>query len=210
MSAAGGDGPDVRVCAVGDSFVAGVGDPEHLGWFGRLAAGAHAAGRPSTTYPLGVRRDTSADVLARWRAECVARLPAGVRGGVVVSFGVNDTTAVPTAAGVRVPPARSAANLDALLREADGLGWAVLVAGPPAVAEEAHNDRTAVLDAAFAQVCATHGVPYAAVLDALRVDPVWRAEVAADDGAHPRAAGYARLAGLLAPAWTAFLDRLGG
>lgn len=28
--------PDVRVCFVGDSFVAGVGDAQHLGWAGRL------------------------------------------------------------------------------------------------------------------------------------------------------------------------------
>lgn len=37
---------DLRVCFVGDSFVAGVGDPEQLGWAGRVAARTHSAGRP--------------------------------------------------------------------------------------------------------------------------------------------------------------------
>jgi lysophospholipase L1-like esterase len=37
--------PDVRVCFVGDSFVAGVGDPRHLGWAGRLAAQSQRKGR---------------------------------------------------------------------------------------------------------------------------------------------------------------------
>ena len=83
---------DLRVCFVGDSFVAGVGDPEHLGWVGRLAARTHRQHRPLTAYVLGVRRETSRDVAARWRAECEARLPPECDGRVVVSVGVNDTT----------------------------------------------------------------------------------------------------------------------
>lgn len=35
---------DLRVCLVGDSFVAGVGDPDHLGWVGRVAVRSHGAG----------------------------------------------------------------------------------------------------------------------------------------------------------------------
>ncbi len=61
---------DLRVCVVGDSFVTGVGDPEHLGWVGRLAARTHHAGLPLTAYSLGVRRQTSREVTDRWRAEC--------------------------------------------------------------------------------------------------------------------------------------------
>ena len=51
--------PDLRVCFLGDSLVAGVGDPDGLGWVGRLVAGAFAAGAPLTAYPLGIRRQTS-------------------------------------------------------------------------------------------------------------------------------------------------------
>lgn len=78
---------DLRVCLVGDSFVAGVGDPDHLGWVGRVAARSHGAGRPLTAYALGVRRQTSQDVADRWRAECTPRLPDGCDGRVVVAAG---------------------------------------------------------------------------------------------------------------------------
>ncbi|MGK8554371.1 GDSL-type esterase/lipase family protein [Nocardia gipuzkoensis] len=81
---------DLWVCFVGDSFVAGVGDERCLGWAGRLGAAAHAEGVPLTAYNLGVRRQTSAEILDRWLIECSPRLPEGVDARVVLSFGVND------------------------------------------------------------------------------------------------------------------------
>ncbi len=66
--------PSIRACAVGDSFVAGAGDPECLGWIGRLMAEARAEGRDITLYNLGIRRDTSADVAVRWQTETARRL----------------------------------------------------------------------------------------------------------------------------------------
>lgn len=85
----------MRICAIGDSLVADVGDPEHRGWVGRRATATHD---PSLTlYNLGVRRDTTRDVLARWRREIPPRLrtPDPIEGRIAVSFGVNDATAVP-------------------------------------------------------------------------------------------------------------------
>ena len=37
------------------------------------------------------------------------------------------------------------------------------------------------------------GVPFLAVFDDLIADPAWMAEVAAGDGAHPGASGYAEI-----------------
>src|SRR5829696_6551667 len=85
----------MRVCFVGDSFVAGVGDPEHLGWTGRLCAASERAGLPVTRYVLGVRRQTTAEVAERWAAECRPRLSGGDwEPRLVLSTGVNDTTEV--------------------------------------------------------------------------------------------------------------------
>lgn len=198
--------PDVRVCFLGDSFVAGVGDPEHLGWPGRLTAHSHAHGHATTSYNLGVRRDTTTDVLTRWWAECAPRLPTGCHGGVVISFGVNDTTL--KNGTPRVAPDVSTSNLHALLQQARTAGWAVLVAGPPAVDDEEQNERIAGLDTAFAAVCAQHDVPYISVLPALRAHHVWRQQVRAGDGYHPGAQGYEALTALLQPAWQAFLALL--
>ncbi|MGY1822286.1 GDSL-type esterase/lipase family protein [Geodermatophilus sp. SYSU D00079] len=198
---------DLRVCFLGDSFVAGVGDPEHLGWVGRICARTHREGRPLTAYGLGVRRQTSRDVRARFSAECAQRLSTEWDSRVVLSFGVNDTTVEDGAA--RVPPAESAANLAAVLADAAAAGWPALVVGPPPIADPAQDHRTSGLDARFQQVCAEVGVPYVAAHAELAASPTWVGEVAAGDGAHPAAAGYQEWADLLWPHWQAWIRREG-
>ena len=63
-----------RLCFFGDSMVNGTGDDTCLGWVGRICATARRSGRDLTCYNLGIRRDTSADVLARWQREAETRL----------------------------------------------------------------------------------------------------------------------------------------
>jgi lysophospholipase L1-like esterase len=190
---------DLRVCFVGDSFVAGVGDPDHLGWTGRLCAGSERAGLPLTGYVLGVRRQTSAELAARWAAECTPRLTGPWDARIVVSTGVNDTTqedGVPS-----LDADRSVSALDEILTGAATAGWPALVVGPPAVADDAQNTRTAALDDRFARLCAERGVPHVPVVRDLAGHPDWMREVATGDGAHPGAAGYATLAELVRPHW---------
>ncbi len=188
---------------MGDSFVAGVGDRHALGWVGRLTAHALAAGAELTVYNLGVRGHTSTDIAARWPAECRVRLPAGSDARVVFSFGVNDTVLVGDRPRVDVED--SVANLSAALAAARERGWRVLMVGPPPVGDPAHTERIAELDRRFAQVCAGFGVEYAGSCALLLRDEVWMDQVRAGDGAHPGAAGYAAFAGLLLPAWRAWL-----
>ncbi|WP_280397667.1 GDSL-type esterase/lipase family protein [Nocardia carnea] len=194
---------DLRICFVGDSFVAGVGDPQALGWTGRLTAHAHAAGRVPTAYNLGIRGQTSTEIAARWRAECEPRLPRGVQGRVVFSFGVNDS--MQAADRTRVDAETSVANLSAVLTGARVLEWPVLVVGPPPVDDAAHNHRIAALDERFGKVCAEHDVRYVSSCHRLAADPTWMAQVRAGDGAHPGAAGYAAFADLVLPTWRDWL-----
>ena len=79
----------------------------------RLGAGA---GHDVTAYNLGIRRETSDDIRARWRAEVTPRLIAGVDGRIVFSFGANDATIED--GQWRVPAALSAENLRAMLARA--------------------------------------------------------------------------------------------
>ncbi|SNY87419.1 Lysophospholipase L1 [Nocardia amikacinitolerans] len=192
---------DLRICFVGDSFVAGVGDPRCLGWAGRLGAAA----MPFTGYNLGVRRETSADIAARWQAECTPRLPEGTDARVVFSFGVNDT--VLENGSPRVDPDESADNLTGLLAHAAERGWQTMIVAPPPVDDEAHNARTAHLDERFAEICAAAGAPYARVHHELRANQVWMREVREGDGAHPGAAGYDAVAELIMPVWLKWLSR---
>lgn len=200
---------DVRVSVLGDSYVAGVGDAEHRGWVGRVAAWAHVIGLPTTVYPLGVRGDTSADVRNRWADETRLRRSNGSEDRLALSFGVNDASAR-TGSGrrpTRVDPNRSVGNLVTIIEAAAAADVPVLVVGPVPVSDEEHNERTAVLDARFAAACASRGVPYVPVLERLRVDTVWRSELAVLDGAHPGAAGYDRLARLVVGPWCEWLSK---
>ena len=83
----------MRVCLVGDSFVAGLGDSAGLRWVGRIANESRRRGLPLTTHNLGVRRDTSFLTCERLAREVAPRLAQGKFPRIVVSYGVNDTPA---------------------------------------------------------------------------------------------------------------------
>jgi lysophospholipase L1-like esterase len=176
----------------GDSHVAGVGDSSALGWAGRIAASAFAAGVPVTHYNLGVRGETSVEIASRLCVEALPRLAPGLDTRIVVSFGVNDTTQ--EGGRVRVEPASSLQSLQSILKDAHALGCPAMMVGPAPVDDPDQNERLAELSAACAAVCARHEVFYAAVLDELLPSRPWMRQVAAGDGAHPDADGYALLA----------------
>ena len=185
---------DHRICFVGDSFVQGTSDPLCLGWTGRVTQDAVARGVNVTHYNLGIRRDTSRDIAARWEQECAARLPADCEQHVVFSFGVNDTSIFE---GVqRVSEEESIANFQNILRTASS-SYEVLVIGPPPMPDSIHNRRVERLDKQFSELAATLNVPYLSVFEVLRKDEHWLREAIANDFAHPGKYGYARLAGLV-------------
>lgn len=200
---------DIRICFIGDSFVNGTGDPEFLGWTGRLCAAALTPEIELTYYNLGIRRDTSADIAQRWQREAQARLPNGSDNRLVFSFGVNDTTYNGT--HLRVEQEQSVANARSILIEAMRQ-YPVLMIGPLPIysvddeaqsADKSHNARSRELDKAFEHLCHEIGVPYLSVFDAMFTTPVWEQEVVANDGAHPLAGGYAALANVVR-AWDAW------
>ena len=186
--------PDIRICFIGDSFTAGAGDPEALGWVGRVAAAALARGRNLTAYNLGIRRETSADILRRWRQECEPRARAGAELHVVFSFGANDTAL--DNGRRRLNLDQSLTNARTLLHEAKA-DYPVRLIGPPSVADAEHDARVAELSRALGDVAQQEGVPYLDTFTPLRAAALWRAEVAANDGSHPRSGGYRELAALV-------------
>ncbi|MEA2129694.1 MAG: acyl-CoA thioesterase [Solirubrobacteraceae bacterium] len=198
---------DRRVLFFGDSFVAGVGDPTGRGWVGRVVAASFDAGLPLVAYNLGVRRETSLEVAARWVDEARPRMRAQASYGLVFGFGVNDTTVEDER--LRVEPG---AGLDALGRVLDGaeqLALPALVVGLPPAGEPAQDVRVAALSTAFAGVATARGVPFVDVFGSLCSNAPWTAEAAAGDGAHPGAGGYAALARLvLAGGWLEWLGAI--
>ncbi len=198
----------MRLLAFGDSFTAGTGDPDRLGWVGRALAGRGEV----TLYNLGVRRETSGDVARRWRQEALTRLVDHEPCRIVFSVGVNDCTS--EGAAPRVAPAQTLLNVRAMLTEAGRL-CPVLLVGPPPVPDPGVAARAEALNERQKLLCARLRVPFIDVFRPLAADGLWLAEARAFDGAHPRAAGYRRMADLIAvhPAWRGFItlaDRSGG
>jgi acyl-CoA thioesterase-1 len=114
---------------------------------------------------------------------------------VVFCFGANDVSLVD---GRRlVAEDETLANLQTMLETAKPV-YRTLVVGPPPAADAEHDARLAPLSLRMQGVAAGLGIPYIATLPALVEDRVWREEVRGNDGSHPRAGGYARLAGIIA------------
>lgn len=198
---------DLRICFVGDSFVNGTGDDDCLGWSGRICRSALARGVMVTRYDLGVRRDTSTLIRNRCAGEVAVRLDAvKCDGRVVFSFGVNDVAEED--GRLRVARAETLENARALLAWSRERYPTLMVGPAPVAGDAAHDARAAALAPALGSVCAEFGVPYLDWHRALAVDPTWREEVLAGDGAHPNSGGYGRAAELVEawPAWRGWID----
>jgi lysophospholipase L1-like esterase len=194
---------DLRICFLGDSFVQGTGDPECLGWTGRVCVRTARTLGFVTYYNLGVRRDTSADIHRRWREEVVRRLPPEIDGRIVLSFGTNDTNAQDGRPRVDLHDSLHFAR--AILK--DAAPWRPLVVGPPYLQDPEQAQRLRALSSALSLLCQELGIPFLEVFEALGRSVPWCADVAGHDGMHPRARGYEALAQLVldSPAWQAWI-----
>ncbi|MDY7020207.1 MAG: GDSL-type esterase/lipase family protein [Cyanobacteriota bacterium] len=184
----------MRICFVGDSFVNGVGDPSCLGWTGRVCIDADRYKDEITYYNLGVRRETSTDILQRWFREVSCRLSPEYDSRVVFSFGVNDTTL--EQGKTRVQLSDSLQNTCKILTDAAST-FSVLMIGPPPIADFEQNQRINDLSQRIQTVCQDVNIPYLSVFDSLISSSVWMQEVKNYDGAHPRSEGYILLANLV-------------
>lgn len=183
-----------RAVVLGDSFVAGMGDPRGAGWVGRVQRRLDAAGGDVELVRRGVGGDTSVDVERRWAFELERHLPDGA-GRVILSVGANDTTGF--AGRTWIAHDRSVAVFGGLLDDASARGLPVFAVGIGAVDDAAQNERARALEHAFAEAAAVRRVPFVPVLDALIAEGTWLREAAASDGVHPGAGGYEVLSELV-------------
>lgn len=197
---AGAEKEDIRICFIGDSFVAGTGDPSYLGWAGRVCAAMTSPHYQLSYYNLGIRGNTSEQIEVRWLVEATKRLPDYSDNRVVFSFGTNDNR---VEGGVRfVEQIDSVACARRILTQAKGL-FPVLLVGPPPVEDARMNRRNELLSEAYRELCAELNVPYLETYKLLKENARWMQEVAAIDGAHPAATGYSALAQLVLD-WSAW------
>jgi len=182
---------DVGLCFVGASTVAGYGDPKGLGWVGRVVSRTNHADLDLTAYNLGVRGNTSADVMARWRQECAPRWANRAERRLVISAGAGDVLA-------GVSTARSRLNLANILDEASSSGIAAFVVGLAPSLDAELNSRVEALAAAQADVCARRGVTYVDCFRPLVGHDQWLSDLTSGpDQVHPGQAGYGLIAWLV-------------
>ncbi|GAA2733345.1 GDSL-type esterase/lipase family protein [Pedococcus aerophilus] len=186
------DGPrDVALVFLGASMVAGVGDPKGQGWVSRVVGRTHHPDLELTAYNLGVRGDTSGDLLNRWKDECAPRWSGRAEKRLVVSIGANDA-----ATGVTL--ARHRLNLANILDDAASAGIGTFVVSPPPSDDDELNSKIDVLVEAQADVCSRRGVPFVDCYRPLLGHEQWRTDLAASRVQHhPGQAGYGLIAWLV-------------
>jgi lysophospholipase L1-like esterase len=186
------DGPrDVGVVFIGASLVVGVGDPKGQGWVSRVVGRTHHPDLELSAYNLGVRGDTTADVLARWKSECAPRWKDRAEKRLVVSVGANDA-----ASGVTL--ARHRLNLANILDDAASAGIGTFVVSPPPTDDQEINAKLDVLVEAQADVCGRRGVPFVDCYRPLLGHDQWLGDLAASRVPHhPGQAGYGLIAWLV-------------
>jgi lysophospholipase L1-like esterase len=193
-----------RICFLGESFVNGTGDPECLGWTGRICVDANRKGNNITYYNLGVRRETTTELKQRWLSEVKCRLPKEVDGRVVFSFGVNDTCIENDA--TRVSLINSILNTREILKATKAI-YPVLMVSPPPVLDQEHNYKISELSKHFDLICKRLEIPYLDVFSNLEKSQTWKDEIRGNDGSHPCAGGYTEFAELVKK-WDAWLKWL--
>ncbi len=199
---------DTRLFFIGDSFVNGTGDPEGLGWVGRVCANVQAAGPQLTFYNLGVRADTTTLIVQRWQQEVQSRLAPNSQVGFVFSFGANDVNILE--GHQRVEQSESLDNAKAILTKAQAMGPVLIVGSPPIADDPSANKRLEALWSSIELLCQDRNIPCIPTLETLVNTPDWMEEAIANDGAHPQASGYQALANLLltSPTWQSWISSL--
>ncbi len=183
----------MRVCFVGDSFVAGPGDSTGLGRVGRISNESHRRGLPLTTYNRGVRRDTSLLICERLAREVAPRLAHAEIPRIVASYGVNDTAL--ENGTTRVSRADSVTELRSI-----GIvsgRTELMFIGPHAVDDDHQNERISDLSDALQEETKSLGIPYLECFESTVADSVWRRQVREGDGFHSDATGYGHLAAIV-------------
>jgi acyl-CoA thioesterase I len=209
---------DIRVCFVGDSLTVGVGDRHWAAWPQRACASQQRLGLDLTPYNLGVRGNTSVEVLRRWRAECSRRLVDPFIGGIVFAFGLNDTCVRNGRPRVRIED--SIANAAAAIAAASEwkstlwIGptpvdrrrdpWCVTTAG---VEHRFNNASIAALNDQFRQLAGELRTPFVDVFTRFEHSPEWADALAGGDGVHPSDDGHRLIAECVvdSPAWREWL-----
>ncbi len=186
------EGEKIRIVAFGDSLTAGFGLKPGQGFPEVLQMALNGRGHNVEVINAGVSGDTTAAGLARLDWAVGEEADA-----VIVELGANDALR-------GQPPAKTRANLDAILSRLEGRGLPVLVAGMRSP-ENWGSDYRDRFDAIFAELAAKHGaLLYPFFLASVATDP----KLNLPDGLHPNARGITVIVERILPEVEALIERV--
>jgi acyl-CoA thioesterase-1 len=179
----------LRIAAVGDELLAGLGDPRALGWLGRVLARTPQDGMDMESYALPCPQEGTEGLAARWLGEAGRRFGDQHENRLVIGLSARDIE-------FGLSTARSRLNLANILDTASQNRIEVFVVGPPPTLDPAQNRRLADLNTAFADVTTRRKHLYVDTFSPLLNHEQWRQDLAANSGT-PGQAGYGLMAWLV-------------
>ncbi|GAA4030118.1 GDSL-type esterase/lipase family protein [Arthrobacter methylotrophus] len=179
----------LRIAAVGDELLAGLGDPRALGWLGRVLARTPQDAVLVECYSLPCPMEGTEGLAGRWLDEAGRRFSNLHENRLVIGLSGRDVE-------FGVSTARSRLNLANILDGASQSNIEVFVVGPPPRLDPAQNRRIAELNAAFADVTTRRNHQYVDTFSPLLNHEQWRTDLAANGGT-PGQAGYGLMAWLV-------------
>lgn len=193
----------IRIAAVGDELLAGVGDPRALGWFGRTMARTPSDSAAVEAFTLAAPEEGTESLSTRWLQETGRRFDDAHESRLVIGLSSRDLD-------LDISPARSRLNLANILDGAAQMSIKVFVVGPPPCLDAQRNKRLGELNAAFGDVTTRRKHMYVDTYTPLLNHEQWRNDLAGNGGV-PGQAGHGLIAWLvLHRGWFHWLDLPGG
>ncbi|BAS09745.1 hypothetical protein AHiyo4_31670 [Arthrobacter sp. Hiyo4] len=171
----------LRIAAVGDELLAGLGDPRALGWLGRVLARTPQDGMVMEAYALPCPQEGTEGLAARWQEEAGRRFGDQHENRLVIGLSGRDIE-------FGLSTARSRLNLANILDTATQNRIEVFVVGPPPTLDPVQNRRLADLNTAFADVTTRRKHLYVDTFSPLLNHEQWRQDLAANTGTPGRLA----------------------
>lgn len=188
--------PRIRIIALGDELLAGVGDARALGWLGRAVASEQGAECRIDVFTSAIPGETSAALADRWdtavrrRMDSEAQSAGTIDHRIVLAMGRAD---VETSTSL----ARSRLNLAKILDGLERLRIPAFVVGPPPSADRGRTAAVHELSGAFADVCSRRRIPYVDMVGGLSGHEQWESDITRNAGDHPGQIGYGLMAWLV-------------
>lgn len=178
----------IRLVAVGDELLTGVGDPRALGWMGRVLSKTSLHGIDLQCYVLPVPGEGTEALSHRWESETASRFSAHAENYLLIALNDHDLT--------NATSARARLNLANILDRAAQQGITCLVLGPLPRLDEDENRNISQLNKAYQDVATRRSHPYVDAFTPLVNHQQWREDLTANGG-HPGQAAYGLIAWLI-------------